>query len=912
MKYTKILGAVALFAIALPVVGCNKTDKTSSEPTSEPKPVTPIDNDSGLPTTISYLPEPGFQIHYQRTEGSYLPWGLWLWSGSAAGAEYQFNYADDYGVIAYYPLSNFPNSTSVGFIVKQLFSYAGDNVWKKDYDNDRFIDFDMLSKDDHNNYHVYIKNSDGKIYTDSGRKTQMDGVETCQFDNNKKITIVGNNKISSAAIYRNGADITSSATSASKNGGKTIEVTLNEDAIISDVYTAKITFESGVGCEKAISTRLLYNSKFDEQFNYDGELGALYTAASTTFKVWSPVSQEITLRLYNNGTPKAVDATKGDDTYVEHQMTKGEKGVFSTKVDGDLGGKYYTYVVKNASYPDGKEIVDPYAKGAGVNGLRGMIVDFSKTDPEGWSGVDYLTYDRKELTVYETHIAELTCSDTWGGTPSKAKKYQGFYEAGTTYTKGEKTVKTGFDHIKELGVNAVQIIPFFDQANDEINTEFNWGYNPLNYNVVEGCYSSDPFDGYVRIRELKSLIQAYHDAGIEIIMDVVYNHVNGLSGSNFDVLMPFYYFRYTTTGQPSNGSGCGNETASDKYMFRKFMIDSVAFWTKEYKLGGFRFDLMGIHDIETMNQVVAKAKTINPHINVWGEPWAGGTTAMPSGFVPAVQTNAKDYVGYGQFNDVMRDMMIASGMSSIGDKGWIDQMKYSISPAALLSGMQGQTGINGSKTTDPNKTVNYVTCHDNYTLHDRFVMAYGTDQQSEEIYEKMNVLANSVVFTSQGTTFMLAGEEMLRTKIVYNVDGSVKEAVDEDGKGLGRPEVSGNSYSSSYKTNEINYEWKLNHPQMFESYKKLIALKRGAEGLHGSSYNEVAAYNKNSTISTKFTWGGKEYIAYHRNGVSDSKEVDTSFAIDVTGYSLYLDTLGRTLSGNSIVLEPFETLIIYK
>lgn len=905
MKYIKIIGACALLAISSSLVGCNNK-KSSSSAQSSSQGGGPIDNDSGLPTTITYLDEPGIQIHYQRDKESYKPWGLWMWSGKAAGAEYEFNYSDDYGVLAYYPVSQFgTNVSSVGFIVKQLFSYAGEGVWKKDVDQDRFMDLDILEKDEHDIYHIYIKNANSKIYTDPERTQQMDGVITCEFTDSSKIYAKSINSMDVVDILKNGSPVDGTDFNFTNNA-KEVNVTLSSKADIADVYTAKFTFGSGLSVEKPISIRRLYDKDFDAKYNYDGDLGAIYSHEKTTFKVWSPVSQRIDLRVYDNGTPVSVDYVKGNDAYIEYKMEKDAKGVFSVDVLGDLHGYYYTYVVFNSSYPTGKEIVDPYAKSAGVNGLRGMIVDFDRTNPTGWKSVNYLAYDRLELAVYETHIAELTCSDTWNGTASKAKKYQGFYEAGTSYTKDGKTVKTGFDHIKELGVNAVQIIPFFDQANDEINTEFNWGYNPLNYNVVEGSYSSNPYDGLVRINELKSLVQAYNEAGITIIMDVVYNHVNGLSDCNFDVLMPFYYFRYTEDGQPSNGSGCGNETASDKYMYRKFMIDSVSFWTEEYKLGGFRFDLMGIHDVETMNQVAAAAKAINNNIVIYGEPWAGGNTAMPSGFTPATQANASKYVGYGQFNDIMRDEMIKSGMNTVGNKGWVTQDQYMTPNADIVKGIKGQTG---NATSDPNKTVSYATCHDNYTLHDRCVVAGITD---EALIEKMNTLANSIVFTSQGTCFMLAGEEMLRTKVIYNADGTPKEAVDEDGNPLGRPEVTGNSYSSPYKTNELNYEWKMNHPELFERYQKLIALKKSLSGLHGTNPNTVETLNGKQIIHVTVNDGTQTYEIYHTNGVTKGDDINANFTVNVEGYNVYLDTLGRSVSGSTHHLQPFETLILYK
>lgn len=918
----KFVGVAILMAISCLTVGCNK--KKQNEPSGGGD---PIENDSELPTELVDFDEPSIQVHYQISgvkDESYKRWCLWMWSDGKEGGEYFFNYADDYGVIAYYPLSTFGDVRSVGFIIKQTFAYAGEGNWvKDDYGSDRFMDLDMITPDAKNSYHIYLRNKVGTIYADKENSKQVNAVSFCQFNSSTEIYVAGNNPISSAVIKKNGEELSPSKKS-TLSGGKELKLTLSEKAKIFDAYQVEITFNDGMKCTKPVSILKLYDKDFDTTYNYDGELGALYTAESTTFKVWSPISKSIKLRIYNNGTPVAVDATKGNDQFTEYDMEKDAKGVFFKTLTGDQEGKYYTYFVVNSAYPEGKEVVDPYAKSAGVNGLRGMVVDFSKTDPVGWDNVDYLAYDRKELTIYETHIAELTCSDTWGGTPANAKLFNGFYESGTTYTKGSVTVKTGFDHIKELGVNAVQIIPFFDQANDETHMTFNWGYNPLNYNVVEGGYSSDPYDGYVRIRELKKLIQAYNEAGISIIMDVVYNHVNGLTGSNFDVLMPCYYFRYASNGSPSNGSGCGNETASDKYMFRKFMIESTCFWTEEYKLGGFRFDLMGIHDLETMDLLTAANKLINPNIVIHGEPWAGGTTAIPAGYTGATQAQAKNYKGYGQFNDQMRDEMLKSGMNPDYSRGWVTQNKWTVPANSILTGLQGQTG---SATDDPDKTVNYATCHDNYTLHDRVVIADTSnsdtlpkDYLDEATAEKMNILANSLVFTSQGTTFMLAGEEMLRTKIVYDSDGNPVMATNKEGESLGVYKVTGNSYSSSYKTNEINYEWKVNHLDLFERYQALISLKQHASGLHngkGQEKNKVSVAQNNSYITNEFKAGEYTFVCYYGSGALGGQNPSKTVSydkpvIDTTGYQMYLDTLGNEFNPVSMTLQPFETLILFK
>lgn len=933
MKRKLSLLGLAILAVSA-ASGCSnsevkvvkKADENTQISTLTPKP---------LLSTIDYNNEDSIMIHYNRPDGDYSEWGLWIWSTGNEGREFTFNYIDDYGAIAYYPLSTFNNAASLGFIVKKLSSITG-GEWVKDCDGDRFMDIDMLIKDTHDVYNVYLESGVFSVYTDKERTQLMNAVKACRFENNREIYIEGNNPLTEVVIKKNG-DVAGGSGSFSETNKK-YTYNLGEAAAISDIFVATVTFSGGVSCTKPISILKLYDDSFDAAYNYDGELGAIYTSAKTTFKVWSPVSQAIELRIYENGTPTSVNSTIGSDTYTAYDMVKGDKGVFSYEIAGDLEGKYYTYFVRNSSHQDGIEIVDPYAKSAGVNGLRGMIVDFSKTNPSGWDNVNYLAYDRKELTVYETHIAELTCSSTWGGTEANAKKFKGFCETGTSYTQNGVTVTTGFDHIKELGVNAVQIIPFFDQANDETNMTFNWGYNPLNYNVVEGGYSSNPYDGYVRIRELKELIKAYNEAGITIIMDVVYNHVNGLSDSNFDVLAPFYYFRYNEKGEASNGSGCGNETASDKYMFRKFMIDSTKFWTSEYKLGGFRFDLMGIHDVETMNLLTAANKEINNNIVIYGEPWAAGGIAMPEGYIPANQANINSFVGYGAFNDKLRDSLISGGLSAMYSRTWVTQTEYAVSPSEVKNGIQGKTGI--SICSDPNKAISYVTCHDNYTMNDRALMADVANNtipvekyMNEYTRKRMNALAYSLVFTSQGTSFMLAGEEMLRTKIVYDGSGNPVNAVNAVGDTLNIPAVSGNSYNSSYKTNEIDYSLKVKNLDLFRTYQKLVALKRNASGLHGTEPNNVEILHNGNVLKISFKDGNKDYVVYHRNGVgakdlnsnngvnvlsllslfpvacSNKKE---SYDIDTRGYTFYMSSLGKEFNEYSMTLDPFETLVIYK
>ena len=564
-------------------------------------------------------------------------------------------------------------------------------------------------------------------------------------------------------------------------------------------------------------------------------------------------------------------------------MEKSKNGVFFLKISGNFHGFYYTYVVNNDVYKD-REIVDIYAKSSGVNGMRGMVVDFEQIKCEDLSKIKIHPYSVRQLTVYETHIADLTSSKTWSNKPKDralSKTFLGACLEGTTYEENGRVVKTGFDHIKELGVNAVQLLPIADQTNDEVNPSFNWGYNPLNYNCLEGSYSSDPYDGEVRIKEFKYLVKKYHDAGINIIMDVVYNHLYSAIGSSFDVLMPGYYFRYTEKGTLSNGSGCGNETASEMPMFRKFMIDSVLFWAKEYKLGGFRFDLMAIHDIETMNLLCKKLHEINEHIVIYGEPWAGDSSMLDSDLA-AHKGNANEFEGYGFFNDCMRDSLIRTS-KDLANGGWCltnnedDQERV----------MQGIKGTSYD-VLDPNKILNYASCHDNRTSYDRVIFD-GITNKNEAKHAAM--LANSIVLTSNGISFILSGEEFLRSK-----GGS------------------DNSYNAPYEINELDYSLKIEHYDMFKNYQKLIKFKQTVSDLSLDKDLNTLLRVENFLPNVIYyelddIGSGRKYLVFHVNGNKTGRPV----RLDLDGYKLYLDTINpyKELSKYTM-LVPYETLIVYK
>lgn len=852
----------------------------------------------------------GFTIHYNRSDNNYANWGLWLWEDGKDGGIYEFEGEDSYGAYVTYDFSEWSEGleeSKLGFIVRKLDS------WTKDYESDRFIEFSKFTVNPSGYYDIYLKSGDKTMYTNAKGEVAdiIEHFELSKPVNNFLIWFQLNKDYESYTLYYDNEVLVSSETqdndvNALITTNQKLQYNLGADMPdITKEFKLVVKFKlSGKEQTVYVDKSTLYKTTaFADAYTYTGELGAIYQTNKTTFRVWSPISSEIKVRIYETGTPvsamiggKKVSFANGSDKYVEYSMNRIENGAWEYIYEGNHEGKYYTYVVTNSQYKN-REVVDPYAKSTGINGYRGMIVDFSKTNPAGWDNITIHNIPSTSLTVYETHVADVTSHASWGGNEAYAKLFKGLYETGTSYTSGNVTVTTGFDHIKELGVNAVQLIPIYDQANDERPNDdptrtdgsvraFNWGYNPLNYNSLDGIYSTNPYDGYTKIIEFKELVKAYNEAGINIIMDVVYNHVSGLEGSNFDVLMPKYYFRYRS-GVASNGSGCGNETASEMPMYRKFMIDSTEFWAKEYKLGGFRFDLMGIHDVTTMNELTANLhNNVSSAITVYGEPWAGGTIALSG--TAASQANVNRFEGYGQFNDKMRDALIKGGLNGVTAKGWITN-NSTVNNTDLTELINGFKGITLAKETDPAKSINYVTCHDNYTLYDR-IRASGTI--NEVLVKRMAMLANSCVFTSQGITFMLAGEEMLRTK-----GGD------------------SNSYESSYAVNAIDYTLKVKHLDMFNNYKALIALKQNAN-VFGKDATEIAqdmTVEKNDNgsliiIRVKDTLKKIEYVICHSNGVNGTK------VVNLDGYTLYLDTLNQSnlkLTAETTV-SPYQTIIATK
>ena len=522
------------------------------------------------------------------------------------------------------------------------------------------------------------------------------------------------------------------------------------------------------GADNVYSTA---SQKLDDEYGYNGtDLGATYTPEATTFKLWSPTATDVKLNLYTKGSDGEEGAAKISTT----QMTV-DKGVWSVKIDGDIKNKYYTYTVKT---PDvlGKnektyETQDPYSVATGVNGMRSMVCDLDSTNPTGWDKDAHVLLDRNtESFVWEVHVKDFSYAKNSGVSDANRGKYLAFTETGTTLNN-EGKIATCIDYLKKLGVTTVQINPFYDFNKKSVDesgsdSQFNWGYDPVNYNVPDGSYSSNPYDGNVRINECKQMVKALHDAGIGVVMDVVYNHTFDTETS-FQYTVPNYYYRMNTNGSFSNGSGCGNETASERLMFRNFMINSCLYWVNEYHIDGFRFDLMALHDTETMNLIREALDKVDPRITVWGEGWTGGTSNHPTktctgaNFRQCSQAAAMGIDSrIGFFNDQIRDGLKGSVFNK--------KAKGFLQTAGIYNEISA--GVKANPTTwraqTPSQVVTYDSCHDNQTLWDRLADSQGyTDfRKREPLLVAESKMAGGMLNMSQGVTFVLAGEEMGRSK----------------------------------------------------------------------------------------------------------------------------------------------------
>lgn len=558
---------------------------------------------------------------------------------------------------------------------------------------------------------------------------------------------------------------------------------------------------------------------FDQYPVYKGkDLGLSYAPTHSRFRIWSPPAEQAQLLLYRNDSNQSPFKTI--------DLQKGANGDWYTTLKGDWKGVFYTFRVKIGNTWN-KEVTDPYARAVGINGQRAIVIDLKDSDPPGWNKDKSPGFSKNnrptDAIIYELHIRDASI-DSSSGIRHKGK-FTGLAEPGTKTKDG---LSTGLDHLKELGVTHIHLLPFFDynSVNERRpdSLQYNWGYDPLNYNAPEGSYSTDPCDGISRIKELKQMIAAFHHAGLRVIMDVVYNHTALTEGSSFNQLVPGYYYRHNADNSFSNATACGNETASERPMMAKFMLESVLYWAKEYHIDGFRFDLMGVHDIATMNRISDSLHQIRPDILLYGEGWTAGNSPLPD-TERALKQHASRLHHIAVFNDDIRDG-IKGSVFDINDRGFasgksgMDESVKSGIAAACPHPQVDYKKVNYSKSPyadAPDKVINYCECHDNNTLWDK--LALSCQGVSAEDRKKMHTLALAIVLTSQGIPFLHAGTEFLRSK-----------------KGMD------NSYKAGDSINAINWNLKSSNGDIEHYIQSLIALRKKHPAFRMTTAAQIARY----------------------------------------------------------------------
>ncbi len=831
-------------------------------------------------------------IHYKRYDGIYENWSVWIWADGKEGNAYEFTEEDEYGKVCKTSIEITDDTEKIGFLVRL-------GEWeKKDIEQDRFISI----TEKQTSVEFFLLEADEKIYEQESEVDLTPKIQSATFPKNKQIDFkltkpynnVDETDTSKVQVRdQNGVEYEILKVW-SKEAGMISEgtIVMKEELDLANTYT----LEMEGYLEKEVSLGAVFSSSaFEELYNYEGEdLGAIYQEEETNFCLWAPTASKVELNLYEEGL--------GGKQLDKLSMQKGEKGIWRCSVRDDLKNVYYTYSVTVGKTTS--EAVDPYAKAVGVNGLRGMVVNLSETDPEGWEEDERPKLANEvDAVIYELHIRDLGMDDSSG--IEQKGKFLSLTEKGTTNKEG---FSTGLDHILDLGVTHVHLLPIFDFATiDETkldSEQFNWGYDPQNYNVPEGSYSTDPYHGEVRIQEMKEMILELHKNDLAVVMDVVYNHTAATNDSNFNRIVPDYYYR--KDGDTfSNGSGCGNEVASDRAMVRKFIVDSVVYWANEYHIDGFRFDLMGLMDLETMKEIREALDEINPDILLYGEGWTAGTSTLSSGSA-ALKSNISKLEGIAVFSDDIRDG-IKGSVFEAGDTGYVsgknglvEQIKFGVVGATEQESVDYKDHAWASA---PTQTINYASAHDNLSLWDK--LAVSQANRSEEDRKRMNQLSAAIVMTSQGIPFFQAGEEFLRTK--------------PDGEG-GFDE---NSYKSSDVTNALKWNEKTKNMDIYEYYRGLLAFRKEHAGLRMQTKEEIAeqlqfletvpenvvAYTIRDTIRSQ---GEEILIIYNPN--EEDVEIDLPSGVwDVYVNNEQAGTKRiETISDASITVERISAMCLVK
>ena len=621
------------------------------------------------------------------------------------------------------------------------------------------------------------------------------------------------------------------------------------------------------------------SNDFDNYFSYDGELGALYEKEGTLLRVWTPTAKSVEVWIY------ADDSFKGPSTKIE--MVQKPKGIFEAYLPGDQHGTIYVYKILFLNNRESIS-VDPYARATTVNGMKSVIADLNRTNPDGWGERLPAFGLPEEAIIYELHIRDFSISET-SGIVNKGK-FLGLTEKNTQNASGRKT---GLDYLIDLGITHIQILPMFDYATvDEANLtepQYNWGYDPLNYNVPEGSYSTDPFDPFNRIFELKQMIRTLHDNGLRVIMDVVYNHVYDPKDQALERTVPGYFYRYNADGSLANGTGVGNDTASERHMMRKYIIDSVKYWAKEYHLDGFRFDLMGIHDSVTMNAIREALDKIDPSIIIIGEGWEM-STPLPED-LKASQRNAQAMPRIAHFNDSIRIALKGSDFGDEKDRGFISGKNYL--EDLLLRNIKGAMHLSShSSYVDPEQVIQYVEAHDNLTLYDKLLRSNPDD--SEEVRIKRHTLATSIVLLSQGVPFIHGGQEFLRTKAGV-----------------------ANSYQSPDEINQFEWERVTTFQESVAYVKGLIALRKSEYLFRLHTIEEIEAHftilSENfNIVAFSLTNSEKKYIVIFNGNRSDTifRIQKGKYAILVEDNQVFLESMPEAVLMEKILVKVHTTSVL--
>lgn len=831
-------------------------------------------------------------IHYYRYLEDYKNWNVWAWAEGQEGYGYPFTSSDDFGKVSKINLKDLGETTQLGFLIRK-----GD--WSaQDINKDRFIDLTKATElNGKKVLHVYLLQGEEMIYfqpdvdkTPALSAATFTDVNALKFSAPVSFEDTEGIKVLDAM----GNELNLSNASLSKDK-RWIHVILAEEIEVGETYyVSKEQFRAPV----IIEYYGIFDSKaFNDKFYYEGsDLGSHYTNQKTTFKVWAPTASTVSLQLYRTGHES--------DLYQETDMIKGEKGVWELEVQGDLNNVYYTYKVTVGN--DTQIAVDPYARSVGVNGNRGMVVDLNSTDPSNWSKDTSPEFsgNMTDAIIYELHLRDLSSAENSG--IENVGKFLQLTETGTVSDKG---VATGLDHIKEMGITHLHLLPAFDHRSineTKLNeAQFNWGYDPQHYNAPEGSYSTDPYHGEVRVNEFKQMVQSLHTNGIRVVMDVVYNHTGATMDSDFNKIVPGYYYRQNEDGTFSNGSGTGNETASERLMMRKFMIDSVKYWATEYNIDGFRFDLMALHDVETMNDIEAALHEIDPSIIIYGEGWTGGGTPLPDSEA-AYKGNAKQTPNIAYFNDDMRDA-VKGNVGNDWEPGFINGNTSDYFYNRLKFGIVGSsyhdqvTGWN-FWAANPTQSISYVSAHDNNTLYDKLLgveTAKGADgNTSEEYLKTLQKQANAIVLTGQGVPFLHAGVEMMRSK-----DGDH------------------NSYNKPDEINQIDWDLKYENYDVVNYYKGLIELRKSNAAfrmIESTDVNQNLRFDDNVPNGVvSFSLESKEeyaeQIAVIHNVTSESQTVQLpvsgEWSVVVNGEEAGIETL-EIVTGDEVSVTPHSSFVL--